>query len=245
MTGSLDDHLLQQFMHTFYGYGNYDAPFWFVGMEEGGRDTVPYINRRLRLWAERGKRELEDLAEWHLAEGPHRHFTGRPPLQPTWNRLMRILLTAKGESPTISALRTYQKEKLGRTGGESCLVELFPLPAKSTGSWFYGEHSRLPQLANRKRYRQALAPQRVRHLRSRLLVHRPQHVIFYSTNARYRRWWQKIARTDFQQISDKPGDDPPLYQGHDGHTTFIICRHPVSVGITNDYFHRIGRILRQ
>jgi len=238
MSDSLNDDLLQQFMHTFYGYGDYDAPFWFVGMEERGRGTVAGVNRRLRRWKERGKRELEDLAQWHLAEGPHRRFSGRPALQPTWNRLMRILLTAKGEDVTLSALRRYQKERLGRADGESCLVELFPLPAKSTGSWLYGEHSDLPELANRKRYRQALAPERARHLRSRLLVHRPQAVIFYSTNARYRRWWEKIARTDFERVGE-----PAFYLGDDGDTQFVICRHPVAVGIRNEYFHRIGRVL--
>mgnify|MGYP001055394724 CR=1 FL=1 len=239
MPEPLNDDLLQQFMHTFYGYGDYDAPFWFVGMEEGGSRNAADVNHRLRLWQERGKRELEDLAEWHLAEGPHRHFTGRPPLQRTWKQLMRILLTAKGQPTDLDALRSYQKNQLGRVGGESCLVELFPLPSPSTGHWLYGDHSALPELRSRKRYRQALAPERIRHLHARILVHRPRAVIFYSTNARYRRWWQQVARADFEQAGEEP-----LYRARDGTTQFIICKHPVAFGVSNEYFQRIGRMVR-
>lgn len=235
----LDDDLLEAFIHTFYGHGDYDAPFWFVGMEEGlGRGGVDEVRRRLQTWKERGKRELEDLAEWHLAAGYDRFFTGRASLQPTWNPLMRILLSAEGESITLAVLRNYQKERLGRYGGESCLLELFPLPSPSTGHWLYGKHSHLPELAGRERYYETIAPERVRHLHSRILVHRPRAVIFYSTNARYRRWWKKIARTEFEQVGKQP-----LYRGKKGTTHFIICRHPVSHGIRNDYFHQIGKLL--
>ena len=76
-------------------------------------------------------------------------FTGRAPLQPTWNGLMRILLSAKGEPATRAPFRPYQTERVGRYGGESCLVELFPLPSPSTSEWLYGEHSTLPELRNR------------------------------------------------------------------------------------------------
>jgi hypothetical protein len=34
-----DDQLLERFMCTFYGYGNYRGAYWFVGMEEGGGDS--------------------------------------------------------------------------------------------------------------------------------------------------------------------------------------------------------------
>ena len=32
---NLNDELLQHFMTTFYGSGNYSGDYWFVGMEEG------------------------------------------------------------------------------------------------------------------------------------------------------------------------------------------------------------------
>ncbi len=35
----LDSELLENFIQTFVGYGNADAPYWYVGMEEGGDST--------------------------------------------------------------------------------------------------------------------------------------------------------------------------------------------------------------
>lgn len=36
-------------MHHFYGYGNYQADYWFVGMEEGGGDTFDKVSKRLAV----------------------------------------------------------------------------------------------------------------------------------------------------------------------------------------------------
>jgi hypothetical protein len=36
----LDDTLLARYAETFCGYGRYDAPYWFVGLEEGSDGTV-------------------------------------------------------------------------------------------------------------------------------------------------------------------------------------------------------------
>jgi len=30
----LNDTLLREYIGVFYGYGRWDAPFWFIGMEE-------------------------------------------------------------------------------------------------------------------------------------------------------------------------------------------------------------------
>lgn len=58
-----DDELLLAYMDGFYGYGNYQAPYWFVGMEEGGGDSSADVSSRLKIWNERGRQELEDLHE--------------------------------------------------------------------------------------------------------------------------------------------------------------------------------------
>ncbi len=36
----LDDALLEAYMDGFYGYGNLAGPYWFIGMEEGGGDSL-------------------------------------------------------------------------------------------------------------------------------------------------------------------------------------------------------------
>jgi hypothetical protein len=63
----LDSELLESFFQTFAGYGNAAAPYWYVGMEEGGDSTEASLKRRLELWRERGSSTLEDLRDYHLS----------------------------------------------------------------------------------------------------------------------------------------------------------------------------------
>jgi len=87
----IDPDLLRRFMHTFYGYGSWSAPLWFVGMEEGGGTTPEEVQRRLNAW--RGG-ELEDLRDFHLRAELPMHFVGRPRIQAlgeTWFGLPSVL----------------------------------------------------------------------------------------------------------------------------------------------------------
>jgi hypothetical protein len=34
----IKEHTLQHWLDSFYGFGSWDAPVWFVGYEEGGGD---------------------------------------------------------------------------------------------------------------------------------------------------------------------------------------------------------------
>ena len=103
------DNLLETFIHNFYGYGNYQANYWFIGMEEGGGNSIEEINRRLNSWNNRGKFELEDVAEYHFAIGIPEHFRDPAKLQPTWNKLIRTLLSAQGQPGSTDDVREYQK----------------------------------------------------------------------------------------------------------------------------------------
>ncbi|MEA3335851.1 MAG: hypothetical protein U9R25_08055 [Chloroflexota bacterium] len=132
MTKLFDDQLLDEFAHQFYGYGNYSGQYWFVGMEEGGGNSFEKVNRRLNTWAHRGKRELEDVAGYHQAIGITDLFSEKPKIQRTWGKLIRIVLSSQGITPTTERVRAYQRAVLGRPNGETCLVELFSLPSPLT-----------------------------------------------------------------------------------------------------------------
>src|ERR1700737_464546 len=85
-----DDDLLADFAETFYGYGDYNVPYWFVGMEEGGGESFENVEARLSIWNERGRQELEDVAEFYRAIGAEKFFQKDAPLHPTWSKLIRI-----------------------------------------------------------------------------------------------------------------------------------------------------------
>jgi hypothetical protein len=235
MTEHFNDQLLDEFVHTFYGYGNYSGRYWFVGMEEGGGNSFAGITQRLNAWAKRGKHEIEDLKEYHVEIGS-RHYSGKTPLQRTWMMLIRILLASKGQVPTTEQVRDYQGESLGKLKGDTCLVELLPLPSPSADHWIYGEYSRLPYLINRKTYEQAFLARRIAHLRQQIKEHRPNAVIFYGFT--YQKHWQEIAGVDFRQESG-------ARFGRNRTILFTITEHPTAPGVTSEYFHRVGRVISE
>jgi hypothetical protein len=235
MTELLDDRLLTEFFQTFYGYGNYSGQFWFIGMEEGGGNSFSEINTRLTAWANRGKNELEDLAEYHNDIGVRDWFNNKPKLQPTWNKLIRILLSSSGELPTTEQVREYQKTLLGRLIGDTCLLELLPLPSPSIGKWLYAQYSQLPYLKDREIYKQECIASRITHLQDRINQYQPKVVIFYSLS--YQDYWKKIAGVDFHQNSDK------IHTDRSESTLFVMTKHPAAQGVTSDYFHQVGQLI--
>lgn len=235
MTEQLNNKLLDEFVHNFYGYGSYRGQFWFIGMEEGGGDSFSEVTKRLETWASRGKREIDDVAEYLTAVGITHLHSGRPELQSTWSGLIRILLSCEGETPTTEQVREYQRTSLGRLTGNTYLAELFPLPSPSLGHWLYAEHSALPYLVNRKVYRQTCLAFRSAHFRKRIGEHKPAVVVFYGLS--YRKYWQAIAGVDLLPELDG------VYAGGDGATFFVVTRHPAR-GVTNEYFHQVGRLIR-
>ena len=232
----LDDALLEEFMHGFYGYGTYQGDYWFIGMEEGGGNSCEDISNRLQVWNKNGRRELEDVAAYHIALGIPQLFSEWPKLQRTWSKIIQVLLVAEGRDASSPSVRAFQRDELGRLQGNHCLVELLPLPSPSTSHWLYSDCSRLPALATRETYREYAFPFRETHLRERIQTHGPRHVVFYSFS--YQWAWQSIVKTPFTY-----DDEYDCWRATKYKTNFTIIRHPATKGITNLYFQRIGEML--
>lgn len=183
---AFDDALVQDYMHGFYGYGHYAAPYWFIGMEEGSSGKPDEIPKRIHEWHNRGRAELEDLVDYSQVIGMGSLVGSPTKIQPTWAGLIKILLSAEGQDLDKESVRRFQREKLGRKDGTNALLELLPLPSRSLAHWLYAHHSRLPELANRKEYTRIYGPRRAEAIRQRIQQHKPKAVVFYSFNRQYR-----------------------------------------------------------
>jgi hypothetical protein len=238
----LDDTLLSSFITTFYGYGTYSAPYWFVGMEEGGGNSLDDVALRIIRWDRLGRSELGDPRgenyDPRTSDSPW--FRLRPRPQSTWKQLIRMALIAQGKSPSLDDIRTYQRDRMGRVDGDMCLLELLPLPSPSTGHWRYSAFSSLPYLTTRSTYMEHCAPFRAAHLHARIKEHKPRAVVFYSFNRWYRQWWDQIACVPFTRIQVSGGD---ILLGANSTTTFMIVKHTASRGIRNRYFEDAGKLL--
>jgi hypothetical protein len=236
----LDDTLLSSFISTFYGYGTYSAPYWFVGMEEGGGGSYSALENRLARWRKSGGQELEDPRSHSgdLATSPW--FRPNPRAQSTWKQLIRMALEDQGKPPSLRDIKAYQRDRMGRLDGDVCLLELLPLPSPSTGQWRYTASPLLPYLDTRAAYMDHCAPFRAAHLRKRLEECEPKAVVFYSFNWWYGQWWNQIAGVLFKSIEVSGGD---ILLGANSTTTFAVVKHPASRGISNRYFDDVGRLL--
>jgi hypothetical protein len=234
----LDDELLEEYIYGFYGYGSYRAPYWFVGMEEGGGGSEESMARRLDLWAQRGRPELEDLADYQKALGVTRYTGRNARIQRTWGPLIRVLMGIQGTDASREAVRAYQRDRWARAGGEVCIPELLPLPSPSAGEWAYGDSSNLPQLRTRDAYRAHYASARARHLRSRVLEHKPAVAVFYGSG--YLRWWPEIAVAPFRSATV---GKKRIHTAHDGETLFVAVNHVVTRGTGSDYLEQLGRLI--
>ena len=231
------EQLLAAYMDHFYGYGTYRGDWWLVGMEEGGGRSLDEVTTRLQLWDRAGREELQDVAVF--AQSPpdlSKWFTPRPPLQPTWRGVVRLILAAEGRPTDAETARVYQGTALGRHGGNNCILELLPLPSHTVGHWMYPDHFTLPDLRTRQTYVERVAPRRVAHLRQRIQEHRPKFVVFYSRS--YQSWWEQVAGVAFG-----PEAAPGINLARQGDTVFVMTKHPTYRGIRTQYFVEAGQAI--
>lgn len=136
----------------FWGFGRWNAPFWFIGPEPGGNpDQI-----RLEQWSRSFKKaELCDCREFHLKIGEVRwHLKKpRPELQKTWRRLILFLKAVKGDQRDRESLRVYQTKEFGTVDGETCVVELSGLSAKDFSSSKFSDENLLVRRAQALRTR--------------------------------------------------------------------------------------------
>ena len=185
----------------WYGYGRWQAPYWFIGIEPGGDE----LDACVRMWNALGRGELLDIVAHHEEHDRDWFSANATKPQATWQKLVWLLLAYKNIEPSPAAVLDYQKKRLGRADDETALLELSALPAYSTGV---------------SRPRMLFRSERVEKIRERLLMHQPEFAVFYSPdNGRDRRYvdaWNAITKTTLVR------DEPVLV----GRTACVMTYHP-------------------
>jgi hypothetical protein len=230
--------MLHSYIDSFLGYGNPTAKHWFVGMEEGGVESVAGLQKRVQAWHARGSRALEDLLEYHHAISETRFFNSPYPLQRTWAGLLRFEAAFTGLPADKESIRLRQHSALARDGSNSVLAELMPLPAKNTAMWPYAElAAQHPVLESRERYLREIMPARIDLLRSAIQRANPAFVLFYGSS--YLEHWRSIAGVAFTE-SLPAGQRSWL--GRKGDTVYVVTPHPVAHGLTTAFWIACGEL---
>ena len=231
----IDKILIQEFCLGFYGYGNLNADYWFIGMEEGGKNTIQeFYKNYIESW---DKKESVDFLKGLNEETEQMYFSDNAKIQRTWGGIINILLSIENIPINRENIIDYQKTRLGRIIGNNLLLELLPLPHRSISEWDY--HSlELPYFDTRRNYRKYYLPKRIEHIINLLKVSNPKVVVFLGVSKPYLKSWREI-------IGFKKNDDItfPFIKKIE-RTVFVICKHPAAYGINGNYYPEIGINIR-
>ena len=221
--------LEKEFASRFFGYGNLDAPLWFIGKEEGGWETAREMQQRLRAWKNMGQKEVVCSLQFHRKAGIHKYHSAKKieeiERQKTWCCLIRIILFAKGELCTKHAILDYQSKKLGEKTGESCLLDL-----------------RLPKLLEQKLKGDLtkIVEGRARWIREQIKLRRPRAVVFYSMHKKFMKYWSEISGVSTDDFTVK---SPQYRIARKNGTSFIMMQHPAQ-GVSHELLYEIGRLIK-
>lgn len=158
-----------------------------------------------------------------------------PRIQPTLGKLVRLVLAAKGISPTIDAVRNYQAHRFGRLNEGTVIAELMPLPSRNVSHWIYSALTDVPGLHTREAYLQEYRPKRLALLRDAIRAAAPRAVVFLGLSEA--QTWAEIADAPYTQGPEG------VQWTRSGSTRFAILKHPTAFGAKNAYFENIGREL--
>jgi hypothetical protein len=201
-----------------YGYGHWKALYWFIGPEQGQsvseNNNLTIRHKAFRRLEQHG---LCDCGAFHHAIHEERWHRQRPALQPTWRRLILLLMSFLGKKRGNESLRAYQRDRWGRRGGETCVIELSGLPARNL------------KVA---REREAFRENRVRFIRRKMLACKPVFVVMYGKGVM--KYWKEIVDPRV-----RPGSVQKV-----GSTIVAFAPHPVAYGVRKKYWVALGRKMR-
>jgi hypothetical protein len=247
---SLNNEILLNRLESFWGFGQYESQYWFVGMEEGGGHEIEEISKRFTTWEKLGSSELIDNYEYHLGitgYGYERFFEGNIKLQSTWKKLIRAYLNIENPNKNYSAddVKKIQANNWGRKTSNNCLLDIFPLPSPSASKWLYNEWSDLEILKDRSTYKNTLKDKRIKALRRRVLLYKPKVVMYYGIGKEYLEIWEEVSGVKFSPKNNfKIFENKSIYLMRKGKTLFAVTYQP-SGAWNNQYWNKVGEYIHK
>jgi len=262
----LNPNQVEDYMRGFFGYGNPEGRWWFVGPEEGGGRTVDEVCARVQAWHDAGENVL-DLCAYcdHVGHGLQQWFreNPRPPIQRTWAALIRTVFSAEGRLhegliQQREQIRSYQRVQLGRADGCTYLSEILPLPSRGTGHWNYTradwwEGGQVPDFVTGNHIRgrnNALnhcRDARLTYFRQTFNALPPGHriVIAYGLPRQYFNIFFAAIGFDINWVPLDGLHAFCLTVHHASQTVVVQTRHPITRGLRNDYWNAIGAAINE
>ena len=192
----IEDNALKHWINNFYGYGSWQAKFWFVGYEESGGDELEEVAEKLNYFYNLqtpNTPTLCDIREMYnnvafRVEGPrakkfatlndHR-FGRQATLHGAWKNL--IAFVHGHQNKKLPDLLTYQKISFVLSSASNeALIQLYPLPAHNH-AWYYSwlDLPQFPFLKSRALYKDYVYPKRTHSILQNISIYKPEVVLMY------------------------------------------------------------------
>lgn len=130
------ENLVRSCLYNWLGYGNINAPIWFMGIEEGGaeiwRNKTITLNQSLEFRS-KFSNQMDFRYVWeNIYNISLESFSGPN----VWRYMVAFLLEWEGRSSSPIDIQNYifKSKQLGREDSNHFLGELMPLPKISKGS---------------------------------------------------------------------------------------------------------------
>lgn len=248
------------YLNNFFGYGNWNSDFWFVGMEEGGGDILQLVNNKIDSFYNNHYSQESLIDNYHFQincvgrpcnEEAIKFLGPRPNNQPVrlqmyWSKKIRILLGINGLETTTNSIRLFQTEHWGRIHNldytyRHAVVELLPLPSPSRGEWQYlnwTEHFTgvyCPFLQTRQVYYNHIMASRVEMLISKINEYKPRLIILSGAQ----------NDIEYNLIAEIINWENFNYDGFNCHfqtvnnTLFVKTMAPNTWGLTTNYWELV------
>jgi hypothetical protein len=201
----IEEKVLKHWIDNFYGYGSWDAKFWFIGYEESGGDVpeevAEKINYFYKVHASGGDGTLCDIRELsrHVAirwEPPSRsasaskmnlfanryeyRFDSGAVQHGVWKNLIAFIHGYRNQE--LPDLLTYQRHTFASTSAHNeALIQLYPLPSPHNHAWYYSwlELPQLSFLKSRTLYQEHVYQRRINSILSKISTYKPEVVLMY------------------------------------------------------------------
>ena len=223
----------------FWGYGSFNAPVWFVGMEEG----LPALDAEqleARFRVTQGRPLVDIRQEMAPVLGHMKWFKEPYPIQATWKYLIALHLCLKdGQRPSRADIALFQGMRFADTAiAATAAIELMPLPSSKAhqSTWLYGSYPGLG-LASRSEYLAKYKPSRVRQLRELIGRFLPRLVIFHSVS--YVEDWEAVCGISKIAVTRQ------MYFMQNDYTAFCIIPQASSFGMSYRRLYEYADLIRE
>jgi hypothetical protein len=193
----IEEHALWNWIENFYGYGSWQARFWFISHEESGGELPEEVADKLNYF------QQAELQEWGTLcsirdmyrslpvrwDGPkansynnfYEYRFGEQAIQHgVWKNLISFMYGYRDQ--LLSDIREYQQHQfLSSSTRNEALIVLYPLPSPHNHAWYYSwlDMPKLDFIKKRVLYQDHVYQNRIETILSNVGKFHPELVLMY------------------------------------------------------------------